>query len=946
MSVIILVYLFLYLCTFFLHTQESSIQTDYCFIFARHEDVTNEVANMTQLPSSLTTRHVQLPDLFISPAEKNHITFLLNGTVDKEVLVAVISLLKRKNIFNTISVKLISNEDKSFDVHIEASLFPMVKMVNIHGFLLGKERLIALYGSHAGYEFSPVQHQKGIQALEQWFHAQGYYAVRIEDDITYVDKDQVQIDLSIRQGKQYIVSAINVHIEGDLISASKQELTQKLEKMVRRALKRTYYTQNRLDDYLETVRAYLNKQGYVYYQISYDLKPRYKTKAVDIQVQVNIYQTKRFALVGCSDLNRSYLLDTLKSFNAIGSIVPLAILSEEMSRFYKTRGYASPAITYYEEADVIYFVIDEGLPTQYCIAETLFEDLLSEEYKSAILKLLPTECTYHELDTIKQQIITQLREYGFWQASCTHKTVHIHNERNTINLIIQSGEQRRINRISFTHFDELKNTKLFSPFVSSSLMPLPINTVQEQAKYIDTYLRNKGYVYAKAKPMMVNDTELEWTFEGFLEPVRFGKVYFEGRSTGIENCITKQLLFAENNIWDSSLLYGSYKRLMTLDIFDEISLQPEDLQVPSSHKNCIIRYTLAKTYEARSRLGLLLVGQNFQYTTATIKLGGNFHWRNVSNRADHILINADYSRYKRDVVLRYYQPWFMDWSMQHAYELYSTRYSQALTPGSKFNLYDLYQNGFLTACKIEREDWNVGIDLGFETMQLQCISFELAQKINFEPRLVGKHVPYIFSEVTLFGQRLDNKINPHSGYYGLLTAKTMCPLSLKDGAFLRVLGEIAAFIPLDTWTLAIRGRMGHIFYQSFPRIMPSERFYLGGAFSLRGYLNDLVPPVNYVDCLGEIVPVPVGGKSMINANFELRFPIYKMVTGALFTDVGLLSPTAWYQMRISDVHGGTGAGIRLQTPIGPVRFDVARKWRADVAGQGAWQWYFTLGYPF
>lgn len=948
---IILVYFILTLFSCFMFMQGSESSSDYCLAFVRHDDPALQVQACDQLPDLLTIRSIKFtsPQL-ITPAEKASIAVMLTGCVYKNNLILAVELLKRKNIFGSITLKILSIEENVYDIIIETRLFLAVSEVAIHGFLLGKERLISLYGLRSGDEFSLIKHRDGINQITQWFNSQGYFAVQITDKLTFGSDESVCIDLSIRTGKQYSIKGVNVALSGDLTSECIQPLKQKLEKFLRRKLHRSYYSQSRVDEQILAIKNYLNKQGYVYLHIHCKAEPNSDTHTLFLLFEIAVHQKKRFELLGCSEVHRTALQESLHSFNAIASIIPLDILTEEMIRCYKSWGYTGTKIAFSEEKDVIYFVFDEGLPLQFRVNTIEFEPDFANEYKHIFTDYISQSSISHQTyRQLKLEILQRLRDLGFWDARVVTGAETSANNIHDVTLKIVAGQQRIINSISFTHFKDLATHDYFSSINHESTIPLSMHMLQEQAKYIDTYLQQKGYLYAKAKPVLIsqeNCTMLEWTFEGVTEPIRFGKVFIEGRQTCVEQCIRHELLFKENDLWNPGLLYGSYQKLMALDIFDDVSIQPVYDATQCLNKHCSIKYTLAKPFEARIRGGLLLVGQNLEYTTATAKLGGNFHWRNVSNRSDHLTINADYSRYKRDVVLRYYQPWFMDWPVQHSYELYSTRYSQALTPGSKFNLYDLYQNGALSALKIVRENWNVGIDVGFETMQLECISYELAQKINFEPRLVGVQVPYVFSEATLFGQQLDNKINPHNGYYGLLTAKAMCPVSLKDGAFLRLLGEAALFIPLGSWTLALRGRMGHIFYQTFPRIMPSERFYLGGAFSLRGYMTDLVPPVNYVDKTGCPFPVPVGGKSMINTNIELRIPLARILSGALFTDIGLLSPTAWYQMRISDIHAGSGFGLRIETPVGPLRFDVARKWRADVLGQGLWRWYITLGYPF
>ncbi|MDR3706899.1 MAG: BamA/TamA family outer membrane protein [Capsulimonadaceae bacterium] len=89
----------------------------------------------------------------------------------------------------------------------------------------------------------------------------------------------------------------------------------------------------------------------------------------------------------------------------------------------------------------------------------------------------------------------------------------------------------------------------------------------------------------------------------------------------------------------------------------------------------------------------------------------------------------------------------------------------------------------------------------------------------------------------------------------------------------------------------------------------SEQYFIGGADTLRGFDESRF-----------------WGSNMLVTSVELRIPVGSSITGVLFTDVG----DAWnsvYQGTALDQHYGlnlqsdVGFGIRVQTPIGPIRLD-------------------------
>jgi outer membrane protein insertion porin family len=159
----------------------------------------------------------------------------------------------------------------------------------------------------------------------------------------------------------------------------------------------------------------------------------------------------------------------------------------------------------------------------------------------------------------------------------------------------------------------------------------------------------------------------------------------------------------------------------------------------------------------------------------------------------------------------------------------------------------------------------------------------------------------------------DNPLQPTSG--SLLRLSTEQTIPLSGILFNRVRASYSYYIPVDYTnftegpeTLALNLQAGTILGD----LPPYEAFSLGGTDSVRGYDS------------GELG----SGRSFIQATAEYRFPIFAIIGGALFVDVGSDLGTGdnvpGDPAGIRDKPGfgfGYGVGVRVQSPLGAIRVD-------------------------
>ena len=152
---------------------------------------------------------------------------------------------------------------------------------------------------------------------------------------------------------------------------------------------------------------------------------------------------------------------------------------------------------------------------------------------------------------------------------------------------------------------------------------------------------------------------------------------------------------------------------------------------------------------------------------------------------------------------------------------------------------------------------------------------------------------------------------------------------VSDISFLQLQGGIKAINSLGRSNRIItHGRLGGTSTQEFDRLPSSVRFFAGGSQSVRGYSYHSLGPV---DSSGKVV----GGKHLMVGSIEFEHNLGNEWGLALFYDAG---------NAIDDMNDrlerGAGVGLRWQSPVGPVRIDVAS---AISREDNPWRLHITIG---
>ena len=943
---------------------------DTIVIHPDQDDYEHIITNAVDAPF-LLHKVAYASDVIFDRAEFEYLVdFKPHSQVSAELLKKAVGYLIKKDKFQKIEL-CFSSTDVGVLLLFKLTGFWTLERVTFRGALIGKDRFRQYYGIESGERFDNDKHIRSVEHIKQALALDGYFQATVVDTLVRIEKTKsIVAKIALSKGPRFSIDRVEVdYTRAPQVSEHDgQSLCTKVKKFLTKKLKGSAYNKKHIEDDIQALKRYLSQKGFMYVSAEVTHTINQESNTVTLTCMLELHHKREFIFLGNHYFSVQQLLDSIFVFGRSAWLLPSTILSEELIKAYHQKGFWQASISSREENERYFFIIKEGdrstidavelenieqFDTRKIVKECFGELLRKKYYDEQVLKY-----AYEKLSQWYAQ-------RGFWQATVLKEEYKKEGTGNsyTLCLIVDEGEKSSFVRVAIPAFPELENEGPFRALnKKEGATLLEPRIIAQQRQWLSDYFQKRGHLHAQIKHEIERDgsyATLVWR----VDPgpvVRFGKTIVLDASGFPFGCAMNELAYKEGELWDREKLKQSLLNFKELEIFDAVHLYPSDIARQESEKAIILRLQKDDPFEVRTRVGFGIQQVDRHLTTAglTYKCGATFIVRNPFNCADQLKVETDFARSRRSAMIGYKLPRIGPIPARTICKGYSSKYLYPGCIGTSKNLYQIKQEGFLIGMRSVDRIFDIGLNLGIEVMrtalsdqrsETKLMADRVAHAINFDPILLDKYIPYAVYEPILLINALDNALNPTKGLFTLCSFKGMVPFgSHKDGAiFIRLNVEQSFFVPLRPLVLVLHLRMGHIFLQNFQHIMPNERFYLGGANSIRSYVTDRCPPLGVVvdDCGKEHV-VPQGGKSVFSLNAEIRFPLFKGFGAAVFQDIGFLSDTRFADVPREHMLTGTGFGIYYVTPVGPLRFDFAFKWRDDVPTSRPYAWYLTFGQPF
>lgn len=518
---------------------------------------------------------------------------------------------------------------------------------------------------------------------------------------------------------------------------------------------------------------------------------------------------------------------------------------------------------------------------------------------------------------------------GFLDAECIIEAQEKTKKTCELKVRIEEGRQTRFGYVvlkgGLSEFQEkvrreIRKLKSGEPFNWSRLYEVAFN--------IKTHYANGGYPYAEVKIIISgedepfsNDVTLEINED---KKVYFGKVTYEGLQYTDTSIARRELTIKEGEIYSRAKITDSQQRIYSTGLFNYISLKAKDVDQKPAKPDFLLKVIEKKPQYIGTRMELAqnqpLTANQQEYLT--VDFTGEWGHRNLFGTSRKIGFSAYYGfkvvpeieRLSNRFTFRFVEPWFLRTRTVFDADIY-------YEPGVKSTLQEYRIESYGYNANFSREFGKyskIWLTHSYQQIKIYSIPPEKLETYKEEKGI------NIRRKIRLWGEK-DTRGNifiPMNGSFTQLYVEYVGGFLGGDNNFIKTGISWSRYNHLGKKNilniLATRIKLGYATGLGSKDEVPSfDRFYMGGASTMRGYKENSMGPK---DDQGD----PAGGTVMILGNVEYRRALFWKFGYTLFWDAGNIWGDV-NQVRLDDFKTTAGLGIQFFTPVGPLRIDYGRQ---------------------
>ncbi|MBE9226044.1 BamA/TamA family outer membrane protein [Phormidium sp. LEGE 05292] len=466
---------------------------------------------------------------------------------------------------------------------------------------------------------------------------------------------------------------------------------------------------------------------------------------------------------------------------------------------------------------------------------------------------------------------------------------------------------------------------------------LNFRDLQAGIKQLEQWYKDRGYVLAqivdtKVSPEGVVTLEVA---EGVVEDIQVQFLNKEGETTDAQGqpirgntkpyIISREMATKPGTVFNRNEIQRDLQRVFGLGLFDDVKLSLNPGQDPR-------KVTVQVNVRERNS-GSIAAGAGFS-SAAGLFGTASYQQQNLFGRNQKVGLEVQLGQREFLFDVRFTDPWIAGDPYRTSYtvNLFRRRSISLIFDGGdpEVNLPNgdtprvLRLGGGVTFTRplspnpLAESDWVASLGLQYQNVSIRDSDGKLSPRDEYGNNLSfsGTGIDDLFT--LQFGAVRDKRNNPTRTTRGsIFRVGLEQSVPVGEGSILmtRFRTSYSYFIPVQ-FTNFTPGPQALAFNIQGGTILgdlpPYEAFSLGGVNSVRGYDE------------GDLG----SGRSYLQATAEYRFPVFSIIGAVLFfdfgTDLGTAGEVPGKPAIIRNKPGtgfGYGAGVRIQSPLGPIRID-------------------------
>jgi len=786
-------------------------------------------------------------------------------------------------------------------------------------------------GLQIGEEFTEERWKSSITRLVNFLHRQGYLRSQVDTDVSQIpETNQVKVTVKVSENSRARIR--ETKFTGEPVFSNFR-----LWSLIR-SNGGEFYGADTLDEDMTRLEDLYHENGYLKAvigppEIQYEEATDQVTITIPIDAEKRL--TVRFEGSGPIPDNQLTPLLLFKDERSYDDSVFRAS-ADRIADYYHDQGYPFARVEYTQEevpdgSEIrALFTIQTG--NFACLRSILFYG--NTFFKAARLQeMIRTRpgntlfCgTIHpdRLEADANTMQARYHEEGFQQIRIEPR-VEYNGEKTLATLVfaVAEGPRSMVAAVQFEGEHALSEARLRQTIRLRPGRPYDEIPLRKDQEEILVLYHQLGYVYAGIEPNLDFSPDRSWVTLRYRitedQRVRIGRILLNGNTFTREDVIRRELIIHPGDPYDETRIQISRRKIQQLGFVGNVRLEPiTPLNRESKETVKDLRLTLQERPTKTLDLG---VGYADVERLRGFIEGTH---RNLWGTGRSLTLRAEASQIEKKYSATYREPWVLGFAMDGRL----TAFNQTQVR----SIYDLVTTGG---------------GAGLEKKMAHGVTASL--QYQFENNRFSNVVPE--AELLPEDKRAniaslnpgivwDTRNDPFNPTYGFINGLTFRDAALSLGSqvqFVKASAQSSWFYPITRWlVLAVSARGGAAerfgqtktvpVFGATDLVPPSERFFLGGRSTVRGYQQDALGIINdtmVAKSDGGGVEF-IGGNAMLLFNGELRLFLPGNMGLVFFNDRGNVFRN-YKNADINFLKSTVGAGIWWNLFGAPLRLDYGYK---------------------